>query len=224
MEIIFNLLRDLGKSLSPSEFVLILVIIALTCGFVITSFLKSSKNKHGLLSFLSWGKESEEAELTLDDIRDQLSAFATASTKSATKMLTEIAQIKMGNSDWHESVSVALTGVARFETDIRNEIYEIQAVLEKHILDTTNDRENRSALLERDTADARASLSGALTSLRSIDQQLEQLDDYVRDKTQELKLDNKEFSKTLNELSKDVALIERSIQSHVGANSSINLR
>ena len=70
----------------------------------------------------------------------------------------------------------------------------------------------------------KTTLMSSLQVINKINTQVEKIDEYARTAVPEFKLAHKELSKDISDLSRDIALVERSIQSQINNVNAVKLR
>lgn len=224
MDIILDLLKMLSASLSPTEFVVVLSVIALSSFIVVSYFLKNVRSKSGMWSFL---EEPEEEPVELKDVRDAVEQLAADNTRqheeltiSQRAILAAVQEARAEDKERAETIIRYLEELAKLEhflltvkNDVSHQIEELQnAVLSYQ---TTS---------EQDYARLRSSLETAVQVLSKINLQLDKIDEYVKSAIPEFKMAHRELSKDISNLSRDVALVERSVQSQINTVNAIKLR
>lgn len=108
--------------------------------------------------------------------------------------------------------------------ELKNEIQEMYYKLSSSSEDIKSVMRLQDSHQQQTAENIKSILQQSLEAIRNTQAQIEKLDDYIRDQVPQFRADNKEFAKELNDLSRDLALIERSIQTQVSTIHAVTLR
>lgn len=218
MDYIFDMLKDLASALTPGQFLVILFIIVVVSGLGIAFFIKNYKNPNGLFAFLK--QEDSPLDNNIAEIKEKIEFLST-------KMDNIVREVK-------ELVGDAFVEQRIVDNSIKNEIartIELKEEIQEMYNRLNNSLEDVKTVIrlqdshEQQTAEhIKNLLQQSLDAIRSTQAHLNKLDDYIRDQVPQFRADNKEFAKDLNDLSRDLALIERSIQTQVSTIQAVTLR
>lgn len=224
MEIVTTLLKYLSDSFTPMEFIAVLLVIFAVCYLAIKYILKSAAKEDGLWDFL----RSEEAEIELADIQDDIYKASRESKKqldeiekNTTDILASLAVMQTQdklNSDAlskHIEELNALHGLlSDTKENITKQFDEIKHQFKMHDLHDHQAFENLKASIEE-----------TLDVINNVNSQVEKIGDYVKNAVPEFKTSHKDLSKDISDLSRDIALIERSLQNQINnSQRGISLR
>lgn len=213
MDTIFELLKQLYDVLAnPITFVLVLILIGV-CTFFSVQFLNS---KGGLLSLFKG--ESKEPRL-LGVVKSQLEALSAAHAASVEKIMDAITELREKEKENSEAIRKQIADYALLQKDLsaakiemNRGIEDIKILFRLHEQNDIQMHQNVKELLQR-----------VLDLLSHMNTELEKIDEYVRSIMPEFRSDHKEIGRGITELSKDIALIERTIQTQINSNG-ITLR
>lgn len=213
MDTIFELLKQLYDVLAnPVIFVLVLILIGV-CTFFSVQFLNS---KGGLLSLFK-GESKEPRLLSL--VKTQLEALSAAHAASVEEIMTAITELREEEKESSEAIKKQITDYALLQKDLsaakvemNRGIEDIKILFRLHEQNDIQMHQNVKDLLQR-----------VLDLLSHMNTELEKIDEYVRSIMPEFRSDHKEIGRGITELSKDIALIERTIQTQINSNG-ITLR
>lgn len=228
MDLILNLLKQLAATLSPSEFLIVLGIIVLVSFTAIRFTLKLMDKKGGLGSIFA----SQDPITILSEKIDKLTAsvnelkqFDTlAKTNELFAVRDRLFQIldemQKNSADQDETIRSQITGLVLLKKDLTASFTELNSQLDdvKHQLKMHDAHdmqvfENFKEVLHRSQEVVQRVLS-----------QLEKVDEFTRAMVPEFRSYHKELSKELGELSRDVALVERSVQAQINTMNAVKLR
>lgn len=218
MEFIFGMLKDISSALTPGQFLMILFIIVVVCGLVIMFFVKNFKNPNGMFAFLKANDFETETEIT--EIKDSIQFLSN-------KMDNVIREVKELVNDAFTEQRVIDNSIKQEISrtlELKNEIQEMYYKLSSSSEDIKSVMRLQDSHQQQTAENIKSILQQSLEAIRNTQAQIEKLDDYIRDQVPQFRADNKEFAKELNDLSRDLALIERSIQTQVSTIHAVTLR
>lgn len=224
MDIITDLLKYLSANFTPMEFIVVLAVILAVSYLAVKYILKSASKEDGLWDFL----KGEEAELELADIQDDL-------YKISRDQNAKLDEIEKNTTSILATLSVMQTqDKLNADTLDRhlNELREMHEFLEKAREDAVKQfDEIKHQFKMHDLHDHQAfenlknAIDDAVDTISNVNSQLEKINEYVKNAVPEFKMSHKELSKDISQLSRDLALIERSIENQINtSHRGINLR
>lgn len=211
MELIIALLTQLSTALSdPTTFILIMLLVC-TCTFFGVKFvIKQSSGKNKFWSSIF--KDNSNYSKEFDDIKSQLSILIDSHSESVTQLINIIQQLR---DDSNEAIQAQVDEYAILKRDIetvKNElIRDIDDMKQWFKISDLNDQQMNSNIKEM--------FQRIFDMMLKINNQIEKIDDFVHDVVPEFRSDHREINKEITELSKDIALIERTIQTQVNSNT-----
>lgn len=224
MDIITDLLKYLSSNFTPMEFIGVLAAILAIAYLGARYMLKSASKEDGLWEFL----KGEESELELADIQDDIYKASRDQNvkldeieKNTTAILATLAVMQTQDKLNSETLDKHLA-----------ELREIQEFLEQTKEDAIKQfDEIKHQFKMHDLHDHQAfenlknAIDDAVDTISSVNSQLEKINEYVRNAVPEFKMSHRELSKDISRLSRDLALIERSIENQINTTQrGINLR
>lgn len=229
MEFIFGLLKQLATSLSPTQFLGVLGLVVASIFMTIKILVKKKKAGPGLLGFLMGApaglteEESlKEIERKIDHVAELIQHVTTTHSLDAHagKILDAIAELKNYAIATEQQFDKQYEDIVEIKRDakdlaeaISKELSDIKHILKMHDNQVHQDSEVTKELQNR--------MHGILSRMIS---QLEKIDEFARAAIPEFRGYNKDISKEINNLSRDIALVERSIQNQINTSQSIKLR
>jgi hypothetical protein len=233
MDSILTTLVQLASSLSPTLF---LGVLSLMVGSVITTIkvmgyvTNKKKNSKGLLSLLTGqASASITEEMTMLDLQKKLDTLLltvdTLATLNSAEKTTEgiiavLADLKRNVLERADMFDKHTDDLSIFKTEIKDgfkgilvEFADVKHSLKMHDVSNHSDVESARELQTR--------IHGIL--VRAISQ-IEKADEFTRTTVPEFRSYHKELSKDLSDLSRDIALVERSIQNQINTSQAIKLR
>jgi hypothetical protein len=198
MDILFELLKQLSESMSLGTFLLVLVIIGLSSVIVGTFIARNSTKKTGFWAIFRSDEKKESKELS--DVR--------ATVVRLQELLIRHAEVE---KDDKQTIKDQLERSLLLKDDIESTRDAILKEIEntKYIIKL---KDEHSILVQENISSFLQKLSEQLTKASS---QIDKVDEIARDMGTEFRADHKDLTKSLSDLSKDVALIERTIQTQI---------
>jgi hypothetical protein len=218
MELILSMLHQLASSLTAGQFLMILLIIALVSGTIILFYIKHSRTPSGMFSFLQSGRAQSEKDMS--EIKLQLTALSVKIDGMISEVKDLINAAFETQKERDQSIKIELTKTLAIKEEVQELYSKLNASLEdmKQVIKAQDSHEQQSS------ENIRNLLQHGLEAIRATHAQIGKIDDYIRDQVPQFRADNKEFAKELNDLSRDLALIERSIQTQINTVRAVTLR
>jgi hypothetical protein len=218
MDYIYDSLKDLASVLTAGQFLMILAIITLVSGLAITFFIRNYKNPNGIFAFLKSNNEEMDDDIAV--IKEQIEFLSTKMDNIIREVKEIVGDAFIEQRDIGNSIKTEITRTVELKEEIQEMYSRLNNSLEdvKTVIRLQDSHEQQSAEHIKNI------LQQSLDAIRSTQAHLEKLDDYIRDQVPQFRADNKEFAKDLNDLSRDLALIERSIQTQVSTIQAVTLR
>jgi hypothetical protein len=223
MDIVLNILKQLSTTLSPTEFLMVLVIIAFTAFSAARFFMKVAGKKSGDFNLFGGGSASDEAVKIQNDIQkieQDLSIIVNAQTELLAKLTDILGGIKDTTEETTEMVREHSTEMLMFKKDVEAQALaaqkEIDGIIHQLKMQDVHNHQMGEALRE--------SLSKILTSTTNMLTQLEKTDEFAKAFVPEFRSYHKELGKDITQLSKDIALMERSVQTQINNHNALKLR
>jgi len=223
MDILINFLKPLITSLSPTSFLGLISLLALTVLLTlkIMSKIPKSSDSSGMFSFMTGQADAEIGEeenmislqkkldmliLTIDTLTtNQKFEYQTEKIIQGLNGLKTETQNTLETLDDHDSrVSGIQKQVDEIVKQINNEFNEIKMQLKMQTQQQHQDIEAAKELQQR--------MHGIISRTIS---QVEKVDEFIRTTVPEFRSYNKDVIKDLADLSTEVALIERNIQNYI---------
>lgn len=214
MEIIVAFLKQLGSSLDTSQFLFILGVIVVAVWLIVNFLFKHVKDG----KFLGLFGNSETHEINL--MKEKMTTEFFAQTEAGDRLLAVIEQIRDETREHHHAVKSQLNDYALLKKDLDNIALSIKNDLDevKHQFANHDMKDQQLFGNLRDT------LARLLENANAISAQIKTVDETLKSAVPEFRADHKDLNRLLTELNRDVALLERSIQTQLSASSSVKLR
>lgn len=212
-EMIKQIWTDLGHNTSFAIFILVVTIVAYMLKIILPLLKKAWQSDPGQTQQTASPAASPEQ---VGRINDRVNELVTKEQldDSLDDLNQTLTEIKKSISDLSESIQPNVTNVALIKRDFENLNYNFIREI-SHIKQSLNDI---------NTTPSEQLLKDIRESIHKIEIQLEKLDEFVRHATPEFRSYHKELSKEITDLSRDLALIERTLQSATGQSNPIRLR
>jgi homoserine dehydrogenase len=219
MDFLFDIVKQLAASLSPTQFLWILGIIAGTTFFLVRFILA---NKKKIVSWLTGQKEVDETQVALQDIKAALLKLLT----------TQDFQQDLARLD--VSIKLALTAQAADLEAIREKLVELSSIktelvtASRHILDELSEIKHTIHVhndgSQTQYRDVLLQLNKSHELIARNLMQIEKMDEFFKATVPEFRGYHHELGTELNNLSRDIALVERSIQMQMNSGLAVKLR
>jgi hypothetical protein len=228
MDFIFGLLEKLATSLSPTMFLAVIALLVMSVFMTIKMMTKNiGKKKNSILALVT-GQASAQADPDHNaDIKDKLDTlFTTVNTltphgeselhlEQILFAISEIKTVLLANDGHFEKHLIEILAMKKdleaHNKSINDELSDIKHQMKMHELQNHQEAEIAKELQQR--------MHGILVRMIS---QVEKIDEFLRNTVPEFRSYSKDLTKDISDLSKDIALVERTIQTQI--NSNVKLR
>jgi chromosome segregation ATPase len=206
MELITSLIEKIYSSLSAAEFTLLIVLAIIMLPMILKALSKILANKTALASLIGPGNDSEILK-----IQESISSLATKDDiDSIKKSIADIREkIDDGNIVAQESKRDFMTLIASLQRDV----LELSKKIESIDIEINRTNDSSRELLNK--------VNGLIAKLIS---QVDKIDEFAKTAVPEFRSYHKEISKDLSDLSRDVALVERTLQNQINNTNAVKLR
>jgi hypothetical protein len=224
MDTILELLSGLASAFSPTEFITVLGVIGLLSLGAIIFFIKNVRKKSGLWSFLN---APEEEMVEIKDVLSAVGALAATSEKKYDEILAahkEVLINVLAVRDEHRDRASVVIGYLEQIKNLEGLLADAKEELTRHIDELRRQFTIHDLHDQQLYESLKSTLTNSLQVISRINTQVEKIDEYARTAVPEFKLAHKELSKDVNNLSRDIALVERSLQSQINNVTAVKLR
>lgn len=218
MDVIFNLLKQLATTLSPTEFLIVISLLSVTIVTVVKFFLKNSK-KGGIFQALVGAGEDLTTPALLK-LGLQLETQAATHTAAHDKILELIVKINERNEEQNEVLRSQITDVLLLKKDLDTSFANINREFD----DIKHHAKMHDAHAQQTFDSMKELIQRSQDLMNRAASQLEKVDEFIRASVPEFRSYHKELSKEVGELSRDIALVERTVQSQMNNSNAIKLR
>ncbi len=109
-------------------------------------------------------------------------------------------------------------------TDVKKEVSSLSSLLHRELQDILEKMNDEGADLRDQHQSIKEILSKVNESISKTISQLDKIDEFTRASIPEFRSYHKEISKDLSDLSRDIALVERSLQNQINNTNAVKLR
>jgi predicted nucleic acid-binding Zn-ribbon protein len=206
MELITSLIEKIYSSLSAAEFTLLIVLAIIMLPMILKALSKIVSNKTALASLIGAGNDNEILK-----IQESISSLATKDDiDSIKKSIADIQEkIDDGNIAAQESKRDFMTLI----TSLQRDVLELSKKIESIDSEINHSNDSSRELLNK--------VNGLIAKLIS---QVDKIDEFAKTAVPEFRSYHKEISKDLSDLSRDVALVERTLQNQINNTNAVKLR
>lgn len=200
-----KLLQELLSSLSSTEIFLLLALLVSAFPMIFKLLTKLLQNKRAINAII--GRDDEE----LTKIQETL--LTVASKDDIEKLKAQLNAIHEKVIENHSLMSDVKREIASLSTSLQKELQEL---MDKLTSDGDNFRDQHHAI-----KDILVKVNESISKTIS---QLDKIDEFTRASIPEFRSYHKEITKDLSELSRDIALVERSLQNQINNTNTVKLR
>lgn len=200
-----KLLQELYATLSSTEIFLLLALIISAFPMIVKLFTKIIQNRRAINALI--GNEN-------DDIIKIQETIVTLATKEDIEKLKEQLQ----------NIQNKLNEDSHLITDVKKEVSSLSSLLHRELQDILEKMNDEGADLRDQHQSIKEILSKVNESISKTISQLDKIDEFTRASIPEFRSYHKEISKDLSDLSRDIALVERSLQNQINNTNAVKLR
>jgi chromosome segregation ATPase len=217
MEFLFNILKHLSQTLTTLEFLFALATMLGISFMVVRFFLKMGGKNSIVKNFLK--NDNEDA---LNDIIARLDRIVTHENhqQAIAKILEAIEELKVQSDEHDVSMRTQMTDILLLKKDVESlsesinkELNELRHELKMYDSQHHQMSDGMKEILQR--------LHGLMQRVIS---QIDKIDEFTRAAIPEFRSYHKELSKEVSDLNRDIALVERTINTQINTTNAINLR
>lgn len=217
MEIFTDLFKHLATTLAPIEFMFLVIATMLVFTGMLKVVLRVGTKKGGLMGLIKG-----EPTATLETIDKKLDTVATiAGVETALNGVTAfIAGIDRDSTVRHNVLQAQISqilairsDIQKFEETAKRELNVIQSSFAVHSAHDHQAFDNIFDFLRRNQE-----------SIQRISLQLEKMDDFSKGWAPEIRDYHKALTKEIGELSRDISLMDRTLQAQINNAQSVKLR
>jgi hypothetical protein len=212
MDIIVSILQNLANSLSPIQFFWIVILIIATSTVISVGFFKLRNH--------FFPKPESELSLNISAIKNTLDTLVDNQSAAILDILKAVNSTHTESSERVDELFVQIHNVL----DLREDLEQVKSDISKQLDDMKHQFTMHDAYEHQIYENQKAMLQVSLDLVNKVGGQLDLFADFMRTAVTDFKGDSKDIMKALGELSKDVALVERSLQSQLNTVNAVKLR
>lgn len=220
MDFFIGILKQLAASLSPSEFLMVLILIATTIFIVVRFIVKNAKGGKGVLAMITGDDGSNQQ---LEDINRRLESAVSKDDlhKMEERIITLIADLRSEARSHDSDLSAQLQTISVMKVEIEKEFEQVMKQM-----DTIHHQMKMHDIHDETSyAAIRESIQKGQDIMLRIISQVEKIDEFIRTSAPEFRSYHKELSKEIGQLSKDIGIMDRVLQAQINTSKSgITLR
>ena len=226
MDLILNIFKHLSTYVSPTELLIIICAIAAVT-FFITRFAIGLMGKKGAFGGLMGGDDEaikkEKMHQLLNEKLSQLlgkDEFNSVISKMQEEMLDTIHQLNREQTSKLAEIFAKVELISSLKRDVESTVNLIQEDIRaiRHQMQMHDMADEKNFVAVKD------GLQRAQESLNRVIIQVEKIDEFARAMVPEFRGHHKDLNSALAEISKDIALVERSIQTQLTTANAVTLR
>jgi DNA repair exonuclease SbcCD ATPase subunit len=219
MDILFALLKQLANGMSAPEFIVVLAII-ITASFMVVRFVLRHVLKTRQNGFLSLFTHVDHA--FQEDVKQRLDKLMTAA--DAERLLNSLSERQRANDaqllrqleELDQKLSEISDLTKRFEYTFRE--------LNEDLNDARVDNKADASTAQQSAQQLKLDVAKIIEQLNRLQLQLDNLDELIKQTVPEFRSYHKDIAKELGDLSKDVALVERTVNAQLNPSNAVKLR
>ena len=218
MELLLGLLKQLAATLTPSEILMVLFLIAGAVFLVVKFILKNAKGSGGLHGIFSGDRDAK-----LDEMSKKLSDTVSKTELQAAenRIISVLEQMRREaetrDSDMYEHVQT----LSIMKVELENSFEQIN----KHMDAIQHQIKMHDLRDEAQFATIKESVARGQELMNKILSQIEKVDEFVRTTVPEFRSYHKELTKEVHTLSRDISVMDRVLQAQINiSKEGITLR
>lgn len=217
MEFLFNLLKHLSETLSTVEFIFALGIM-LSISFMVVKFVLRLSNKKNIINNFLRDSTAD----TLAEIVTRLDKIATYENdqEAVLKIMQALSDLKIQSDQNDESMRSHISDILLLRKDVED--------LSKSISKDLNELRHELKMYDTQNHQMLDGMRDILQRLNDLTQriisQIDKIDEFARAAIPEFRSYHMELSKEVSELNRDIALVERTINTQINTSNAIKLR
>jgi predicted nucleic acid-binding Zn-ribbon protein len=226
MDFVLNIFKHIATFVSPTELLVIICAVA-AVAFFIVKFVLGLMGKKGAFGGLMGGDdEAIKREKMHQLLNDKLSALlAKDEFNSVIKKFQEelLDTIHALNREQTVKMSEIFTKVEMISS-IKRDVDSTISLIQEDIRAIRHQMQMHDMTDEKNFASVKDGIQRAQESLNRVMIQVEKIDEFARAMVPEFRGHHKDLNSALAEISKDIALVERSIQTQISTANAVTLR
>lgn len=226
MDFVLNIFKHIAQFVSPTELLLIICAVAAIV-FIIVKFALGLMGEKGAFGGLMGG---DDEAIKKEKMHQQLNEkLATLLDKSEFNAVTEKFQEQILDTihKLNREQSARLTEIftkVEMMTSLKRDIETSISLIQEDIRSIRHQMQMHDMADEKNFTTVKEALQRAQESLNRVMIQLEKVDEFARTMVPEFRGHHKDLNSAIAEISKDIALVERSIQTQITTSNAVTLR
>ena len=220
MDLVLTLIKSLASTLSPTEFLVVLCLVIVTVFTSVKFILKNVRRTkaEGLTVMFGGAADAEN----LKELQQRLDGIMTVEEFEKAIQLLMQNQIKSNEIVQQElhALQARLEAIADSGREVQLALRDVR----EDVLDAKQSSEETQSTLTASTVLLKTEIAKALEHTQRVLSQVEKIDEFCKAAVPEFRSYHKDLSKGLSDLSRDVALVERSVQTQLNTGSAVKLR
>jgi DNA repair exonuclease SbcCD ATPase subunit len=217
MEMLFHILKEIYAVLSPAEIFFIITLLLGMLPFIFKLIAKIISNRKAIASLM--GQNDSELSDGLVQKIDNITSRDEHKV-SIDRILSALAEIKTQLDQNEASINKSATDLELVKSEIEN----VDKNLREELVDIKHQLKLQDTQKDQSIDNMREYLQRLYDTLQKITSQLDKIDEFTKSAVPEFRSYHKELYKEIGDLSRDIALVERTIQNQINSSSSIKLR
>lgn len=217
MEMLLHIVKEIYNVLSPAEIFFIITFLAGMIPIIVKFVMKIISNRKAIAALVGANDSDEMAsiEKRLDNIPSKEDY-----KNSMDRILDTLTEIKDQLDQNEQAFNKSLINLELVKSEIDN----VDENLREELVDIKQYLKIQDAHKEQSLDSTRDFLQRMYDILQRVTSQLDKIDEFTKTAVPEFRSYHQELSKDISDLSRDIALVERTIQNQINNTSSIKLR
>ena len=226
MDFVLNIFKHIAQFVSPTELLLLICAVAAVTFFIVKFVLGLMGNKGAFGGLMGGDDEAIKKEKMHQLLNEKFAAllskeeFNSVVSKMQENILDTIHQLNREHTTRLADIFAKVEMFSSLKRDIEASINiiqeDIRSIRHQMQMHDMADEKNFNAVKE--------GLQRAQESLNRVMIQVEKIDEFARAMVPEFRGHHKDLNSALAEISKDIALVERSIQTQITTANAVTLR
>ncbi len=216
MDLILKLLKDLYAAVSPVEFAFVVIVIICLMFVAMRLFMKF------MMTTGAGGSIFGNSANQIKEFHDKIDAIPTKEDHKQTfeVLLSKLDELKNQSISSLDTMRANATEILMLKRDLQalaDQLSRDIDIIKDQLKHQENDGNSAASNLK-------ITLHQVQDILLKITSQLDKIDEFARAAVPEFRSYHKELSKDISDISKDIALVENTLNSQINTSSSIKLR
>jgi hypothetical protein len=221
MDLVLSLLKQLAASLTPTQFLTVILVIAVSSFVVVKTILKIVAQKSGMPIIFGSDPISDISK-KVTELAEKIDLLMSKSEHEAQheKTVLILRGMKETSDKSEEVIQLHVNDVILLKKDLESMYKSIN----DHITDMKHQLKMNDVHDHQSMDAVKALIARVHDMAARIEGHIAKIDEFTKAAVPEFRSYHKELSKDMSDLSRDVALVERSVQTQINTSNAVKLR